>query len=123
MNEPIRIIYDGDCPFCSAYVKMLRLRDAVGRVDLVNARDDADAAAEMERKGFDLNEGMAVQYGDSFYYGADAIHRLALLTSPSSAFNRINARVFRSASVSRLLYPIMRAGRNLTLRALGRRPI
>ena len=33
------IVYDGDCPFCSRYVKLVRLREALGSVDLVNARD------------------------------------------------------------------------------------
>ncbi|MFT5932039.1 MAG: putative DCC family thiol-disulfide oxidoreductase YuxK, partial [Hyphomonas sp.] len=37
------IVYDGDCPFCSEYVKLLRLRDAIGPVSLVNAREDHPA--------------------------------------------------------------------------------
>ena len=40
--EPHReawLVYDGDCPFCSAYVRFVRLRDAVGTVHLVDARE------------------------------------------------------------------------------------
>jgi hypothetical protein len=43
-----------------------------------------------------------------------------MLTSGSDTFNRMNAAIFRSPTLSRLFYPILRAGRNATLRALGR---
>ena len=33
------LVYDGDCPFCSRYVQLLRIREAVGPLRLVNARD------------------------------------------------------------------------------------
>jgi len=45
---------------------------------------------------------------------------LALLSTPSSGFNRLNAALFRSPTASRLLYPVLRAGRNAVLRLLGR---
>jgi hypothetical protein len=48
---------------------------------------------------------------------------LALLSSRGTLFNRINALVFRSYERARLLYPILRAGRNVTLKILGRRKI
>lgn len=48
---------------------------------------------------------------------------LALLSTPSSTFNRVNGLIFRSPTASRILYPVLRAGRNATLRLLGRRRI
>lgn len=33
------LLYDGGCPFCSAYVSRLRLRDDAPPVRLVDARD------------------------------------------------------------------------------------
>jgi hypothetical protein len=38
-------------------------------------------------------------------------------------FNRVNSMLFASREVARLAYPILRAGRNLTLRILGRSAI
>ena len=32
------IIYDGDCVFCSHYVRFVRLRETVGPVALIDAR-------------------------------------------------------------------------------------
>ena len=33
-----RLIYDGACIFCDAYVRLLALREAVGPVELIDAR-------------------------------------------------------------------------------------
>ena len=42
MTQPANwIAYDGECPFCSAYLQMVRLRDAVGPVALINVRENA----------------------------------------------------------------------------------
>lgn len=117
------LIYDGECPFCSAYVKLLRLREAVGTVNLVDAREGGPLVAELERKGLDLDEGMVLKIGDRLYHGDDCIHALALMTSPVGLFNRITAAIFRSPARARLLYPVLRAMRNLTLRLLGRRKL
>ena len=36
------LLYDGDCPFCTNYVRMVQLRKAVGPVALLNMRDHPD---------------------------------------------------------------------------------
>jgi predicted DCC family thiol-disulfide oxidoreductase YuxK len=117
------IVYDGDCPFCSRYVAFLRLREAVGPVTLINARGGGPIVEEVRRAGYDLDEGMVLKMGDRYYHGADCIHVLALMTSDSSLFNKLTARVFRSSATAGALYPFLRAGRNATLRMLGRRKI
>jgi hypothetical protein len=45
---------------------------------------------------------------------------LALLSTRSGDFNRLNYWLFRSKRVSALLYPLLRACRNLVLRLMGR---
>lgn len=114
------IVYDGDCPFCSQYVKFLRLREAIGPVTLVDAREDHPAVRHAKARGVDLNQEMALILHGEVYSGADCIHRLALMSTGAGAFNAVMAKVFRSPRISRLLYPILRTGRNLTLRAMGR---
>jgi predicted DCC family thiol-disulfide oxidoreductase YuxK len=116
------LIYDGDCPFCSRYVQYVRVRDAI-KLRLVNARDGGPLVDEIRRAGLDLDGGMVLKLGNRFYHGADCIHVLALLGSTSDVFNRVNAAIFRSESLSRLLYPVLRAGRNTVLRLLGRRKL
>ena len=117
------IVYDGQCPFCSRYVHLLRLRDSLGEVRLINARDGGPIVDEMQRAGVDLDEGMVLKLNDRLYHGHDCMHLLALLSTPSGWFNRINAALFRSRRAARLFYPVLRTGRNGVLRLLGRSKI
>jgi predicted DCC family thiol-disulfide oxidoreductase YuxK len=114
------IVYDGQCPFCSRYVQLVRLRETLGKVGLFDARKGGPQVEEARRAGLDLDEGMVLKLDGRLYHGAECIHMLALLSTPSSWFNRVNAAMFRSRTASRLLYPVLRAGRNTVLRMLGR---
>jgi predicted DCC family thiol-disulfide oxidoreductase YuxK len=117
------VIYDGECPFCAAYVRMTRLRESAGPVRLVDARSGAPEVAEARAAGLDLDRGMVVKLDGRLYHGDAAMTALALLTTPSGAFNRLMRTLFRRPALARVLYPPMVAGRKLTLRLLGRRPI
>jgi predicted DCC family thiol-disulfide oxidoreductase YuxK len=122
------IVYDGECPFCAAYVRMTRLRDSAGTVALVNARSATQdgghpVLTEIRERGLDLDRGMVVQMDGRLYHGDAAMTALALMTTPAGAFNRLMRALFRRPGLARVIYPPMVAGRNLTLRLLGRRPI
>jgi predicted DCC family thiol-disulfide oxidoreductase YuxK len=114
------IVYDGQCPFCSRYVQLVRLRETLGQVKLVDAREGGPQVEEVRKAGLDLDEGMVLKLDGRLYHGAECIHTLALLSTGSTWFNRINAAMFRSRAASRLLYPVLRTGRNAVLRMLGR---
>ena len=115
------VLYDGECPFCSAYVRMVTLGPAAGGVRLVDVRvSDAPIVDKVTSRGFDLNEGMVLLIGERIYHGSDCLHVLALLTSGGSILNRLSARLFRFRSIARYVYPTLRAGRHLALRLLGR---
>lgn len=114
------IYYDGDCPFCSKYTSLLRLKDSVESLSLVNVRDDTAVAEMLRVAGFDLDQGMLLDLDGNRFWGADAIHKLALMSTSFGWFNRANARIFGYAGLARALYPAMRAGRNAALFMLGR---
>ncbi len=122
-SEPSYIVYDGECPFCSNYVSLIRIRDVAGPVELINARSHHPIVDKLLNDGYDLDEGMAFVSGDTVYYGEECINKLALMSTPSTFFNRLNGLVFRHRTLSKMLYPIMRFGRNTTLKILGRRSI
>ena len=122
-HQGVRIVYDGDCPFCSAYVRMVRLRNAAGSVVLLDARHHPDVGRELRDLGYDLNEGMMLIIDNQYYHGADCINRIALMSTSSGFFNRVNAILFRSPLISKVVYPFLRFGRNAVLRILGRKPI
>lgn len=121
--EPAIIVYDGECPFCARYVAMLRLKEAFGNVRLVDARSDDPAVQRVVEAGLDLDEGMALIQGKHIFHGDDCLHRLALMSTPSTLFNKLNGAIFKSPTASRILYPFLRAGRNTALMLLGRRKI
>lgn len=102
---------------------MLRLRKAVGEPTFINARDDDPIVSQLWLNGYDLNEGMAAKYGGRVYHGADCIHLLALLSTTSGLFNKINGMIFGSRKLSCILYPVLRMGRSITLRLLRIRKI
>jgi hypothetical protein len=66
---------------------------------------------------------MILKLNDRFYYGAEAIHQLALISTPSTVFNRLNIWIFRSPGRAKLLYPVLRACRNFLLKLLRRSKI
>ena len=111
-------MYDRECPVCDAYCRMVRIRESVGALRLVNARDASGIMSEITAKGLDIDEGMVLKFGNTLYYGADAIHVLSLMSSRSGAFNRLTYWIFRSKSRSTILYPLFRFFRNLLLKLL-----
>ena len=116
------LVYDGDCPFCSRYSRLVQIRDRVGDFRLLNARDAHPVVSEVRSK-FDLDVGMVLKIGDLYFHGDQCIYVLAILSEPKGVFGALNAAIFRSPTLAKALYPILRFGRNLSLRLLGRRSL
>ena len=117
-NREILLVYDKQCPACDFYCNLVRIRDSVGTLKLVDARDPSPVMDEITALGLDIDQGMVLKVDEQIYYGADAIHALTLLGTRSGFFNRINYWVFSSAQASAMLYPVFRSLRNLLLKAL-----
>jgi predicted DCC family thiol-disulfide oxidoreductase YuxK len=121
--DKIRLIYDGDCPFCSKYAQLVRFREAAGEVKILNAREHPEIVSEMKAKGVNLDKGMALTINDDIYHGAEAVNRIALMSTGSGAFNAFTAAVFRFRTLSRALYPALKAGRRAALLIKGKKGI
>jgi hypothetical protein len=122
-GEPIFLVYDKQCPVCDLYCSLARIRADVGDLKLVDARDGGPLMSEITAAGLDIDEGMVLKVGTRLYYGADAIHVLSLMSTRAGVFNRIAYCSFRSPAGARILYPILRAMRNLLLKLLARTKI
>ncbi|MGH8551636.1 MAG: DCC1-like thiol-disulfide oxidoreductase family protein [Methylococcales bacterium] len=114
------LVYDGDCPFCSAYVRYVRVRNALGQLQLVNAREGGPLTESIKERGINLNEGMLLILDNEYYFGAECMHRLALMSTASGCFNALNGFIFSRPGLSKLLYPCLKFGRRVTLILLGR---
>jgi predicted DCC family thiol-disulfide oxidoreductase YuxK len=121
-NE-VLIVYDKQCPACDYYCNLVRIRESVGRLVLVDARDGGPVMEEITAAGLDIDQGMVVKIGSAIYYGPDAIHVLALMGTNTGLFNRLAYLAFRSRTASKVLYPALKACRNLLLKALGKTKI
>lgn len=122
-REEILLVYDRECPACNAYCQVVNIRESVGDLRIVDAREDSKVMEEITSQGLDIDQGMVLKMGGQLYYGADAIHALALIGSRSGILNRMNYWMFKSKTASSVLYPILRFCRNLLLKILGKTKI
>ena len=78
-REEILLVYDHECPACNAYCQVVRIRESVGELRIVDAREDSDVMNEITSQGLDIDQGMVLKMGNHLYYGSDAVHTLALI--------------------------------------------
>ena len=119
----IFLVYDKECPACNYYCNLVRIRESVGNLVLVDAREPTSLMDEITAAELDIDQGMVLIVGDRMYYGVDAIHALSIMGTRSGVFNRLTYWCFKSKAVSSVLYPILRAGRNLLLKILRKTKI
>jgi len=122
-NKQIFLIYDEECPMCDNYCRMVNIRESVGELILVNAREESQLLTAITQRGLNIDQGMVLVVNDNFYYAGQAINMLSLMSSRNGQFNQLNYWVFRSKRVSRILYPILRSCRNLVLKLLDKTKI
>ena len=104
-QSSIIIVYDGECPFCSNYVRLMTLRETVGRVGLVNARQSHPFVRDLQTAGYDLNEGMAVIFGGKIYHAYEAVTLLSRLSDTSSVSARALSALLRDPARARRIIP------------------
>ena len=119
--EDVTLIYDGECPVCTAYSCNVDAGSA--QLHRINARSGNPEVQKAIEAGLDLDEGMVVLHQGKLYHGAEAMHRMAMFSPKSGLRNRLNRLMFGNLAVARATYPFLRAGRNALLRLLGRQKI
>jgi predicted DCC family thiol-disulfide oxidoreductase YuxK len=118
------LLYDGECPACSAYVALARMRQLYPRLRVLDARVEPALVAELRDQGYEINEGMVLCLDGVLHFGADATRMIALLGSSSpSRWRRAVLWLVGTAPWSRRLYPWLNRGRGVLLRLLRREPI
>ena len=122
-DDELALVYDWQCPACNLYCHLISVEESGGRFRLVDARGHPEVMKEITARGYDIDQGMILKINGQFYYGADAIHKLALIASPSTVFNRLNIWIFRSQGRAKMLYPVLRSSRNFLLKLLRRTKI
>lgn len=121
-NEII-LVYDKECPACDMYCNIVRIREDIGELKIIDAREASGVRDEITRLGWDIDQGMVAKIGKKLYYGDEAIHALSLLSSRSGVFNRLNYWIFKSPKRSAILYPLLKYCRNVLLKLLRKTKI
>lgn len=119
----VLLVYDHQCTVCDAFSRKVRVRNSLGTLDLVNARDPSPVMDEITAQGLDIDQGMALKVDDKLYYGSDAIHELSLMSDKKDVFNWLTYWTFRSRRLSHIIYPLLVSGHNLLLKLQGKRKI
>jgi predicted DCC family thiol-disulfide oxidoreductase YuxK len=125
-RDDVWFVYDGDCPLCIMGATHFRIQEAVGNLQLLNAREVTETHPLMQEimaQKLNLDEGMVLKIGGHLYQGADALHVMALTGSKHGWFNRLNAALFKSETMSRFCYPFMKTARNVILKLKGIAPL
>ena len=121
-RDGLEIIYDGECPFCTRYVALQRLREAAGPVTLIDARSDDPRVAELQAMGYDLDAGMVVRLRGEIHHGHAAMTLLTRL-SRAGLLRQVMRPLFARPRVAASAYRLLAAGRRAVLQLLGRGPI
>jgi predicted DCC family thiol-disulfide oxidoreductase YuxK len=122
-SDRLSIIYDGECPFCSNFVKLYAIHKKVAGVELIDARLQPGLVQELRSRGMDINEGMVVIWQGHYYFGAAGMHLLSVLGTEDGVFGVFNQLLFYNKRIAGLIYPALAAGRRITLSLLRRKPI
>lgn len=117
------IAYDGDCPMCKRYVRWVRLKELAKQVKMVNLREIPPDMLTTILSEYNLDDGMLFIMDGRIYFGNEAVHKLALLSTGNGLFNRVNRFIFRHENLSKALYPWLVRGRLLLLKIIGRQTI
>ena len=119
LKEDVWLVYDDECPLCRTYCKYVRIREAVGNLHLIDARQPGPLMDEITAAGLDIDQGMVLKFKQVTYYGPDAIHMLSLLSTRAGWFNRLCFLFFGTQWGARIFYPAGKVFRNLVLKIIG----
>lgn len=103
-KESYCILYDGECPICSATAERITAGNDTATVDKIDARQDSPIRRKATSAGLDLDYGIVVACGEKLLYGADAVHFLARKSQKSTLLTLFSLP-FRSKILCHILYP------------------
>ena len=124
-EEYARLIFDGQCPFCQAYVATLDSQNQNTQAGLnkVDARCTPELVEQLADKNIDINAGIVLIKGEELFQGAEALTILARGPAAKGGLNGLLHHLLRYRLLSILIYPVLRTLRNLYLRLSGRTAI
>jgi predicted DCC family thiol-disulfide oxidoreductase YuxK len=112
-------VYDGLCPACAAYFRLMRIREIGLRLVLVDARSNPRIFESYLKRGIDLDRTFVLRIGDMEYTGGEAMFVLSRLGASLTFFRRLNSAIFGSRRKAETVYPLFSFARRMLLRMSG----
>ena len=119
------LVYDGECPLCKFSALTIRIREAVGKLEIIDARMNShpEIMNEIKIRGINLDNSMVFIFNNIYYQGAQALELMANLSTKSGFYNRFFASIFKYPKIANFMYPILRFFRNVLLLTIGVKPL
>jgi len=117
-SHPIMwFIYDGECPICNLGASLSEVRKTLGELRTLDARTEHQHPIVQSaiNEGMKLDEGMVIYYKNHFYQGREAAQLLAHSSRCSSWFTKLNYQLFKTDSIAKISYPVMKKTRKILL--------
>ena len=121
MSEKSLFIYDGECPFCNHFAKLLELKSSIPKLQILDGRENLGLLTKLYNQGFDLNKGAILIINGEVRHGSDAINWICSeLKEPNDSLLEILKIIFRSNNRTKILFPFLLWGRRLSLVLKGK---
>ena len=123
MNKLIKIIYDGECPFCKDFVKLQNLKKKGYDVSLISAREKNHPLIIELKKNYNLDNGMVVILDQQILFGDEAATFLLGSYDGEKIRGKIYSAILKNKSFAKISYPILTFFRKLFLKIINKKLI
>ena len=121
MSDKTLFIYDGECPFCNHFAKLLEFKSSIPSLQIINGRENLEQLTELYKKGYDLNKGAILIRNGKIKHGADAISLICSeLNEPNDSLLKLLRIIFTSNKRSKVLFPFLLWARRFLLTLRGK---
>ena len=121
MSSEIIFLYDGECPFCNHFARLIELKSSIPSLTICDGRKNLAKLSILYKKGYDLNKGAILIKDKEILHGSDAINWICSeIKEPSNSLLEILRIIFASKKRTNLFFPFLLWGRRLLLTIKGK---
>ena len=120
MKKDLTFIYDGECPFCNHFAELLEIKSRINNISILDGRKNQNIINSLLKKGYDIDKGAILLYGDDIFHGSEAINTICnKIKNPSGSLLKLLSNVFKSKERTTLLFPLLLRARRIALISKG----
>ncbi len=113
MKQKITLYYDKQCPFCTKYANLLKLKENF-EITLKDARENLDEISVL-CKNLDINDGFIVIYKNDCFQGAKALEFLNRAVDKTTILGKLHFFFAYENIFSKFLYKTLFILRKIAL--------